>query len=92
MDKRLIFSAAALGEKKAFKAHYVAATTTTAMARNPTPIPEPKFLDRLWNLTQDTFPQVMALTRATLTRTESPVLLCKALQFQNEQTEILDEK
>ena len=83
-DNRLIFSAAALGEKEAFKAHCVAATATTTKAKNPAPIPEPLFLDRLWTLTQNTLPQVMALTRATLTRTESPVLLYKALQFHNE--------
>ena len=84
MDNRLIFSAAALCEKKAFKAYCVAATATTAKAKNPTHIPEPKFLDCLWNLTQYAFPQVMMLTRATLICTESPVLLYRAPQFQNE--------
>ena len=91
MDNRPIFSAVTLGEKKTFKAHCVADTATTARApptqdKNPAPIPEPETLESLGNLTQEMFLQVIALIRATLTRTKSPVLLYKALQFRNEHT------
>ena len=65
----------------------MAATSTTvktsAKGQGHTPNPEPKYLDRLWNLTQETLPQVMAHTRTTLTRSETPTLLYKALQFHN---------
>ena len=82
MDKRLIFSAAALGEKKAFKAHSVAANATSAgKAKSAALIPKPQFLDCLWTFTIDTFPKVMALTRATLSHTKFPILLYNALQF-----------
>ena len=88
MENWPIFTAALLGEKETFQAHCLSANSITAWVKAKETDQDPNLtleaFERLWNLTQTTLQQVMALTRTKLTRSESPILLYKSQQFQNE--------
>ena len=84
LDNRPIFTSATLIWTETFTAHCLpptsSKTSTIGKDHRQTPNPKQKWLDRLWDL----HPKVMTHTRDTLTRSETPILLYKALQFRNE--------
>ena len=82
---RPIFTAALLGEKETFRAHCISAFAATIGDASKKPDLKSSLwteeFEQLWNLTQTTIPQVMALFRDKLTPSKSQIQLYKWLQF-----------
>ena len=82
-----IFTAALLGEKETFRAHCISAFAATIGDASKKPDLKSSLwteeFELLWNLTQTTIPQVMALSRDKLTPSKNQIQLYKSLQLQN---------
>ena len=79
---RPISTAALLREKRIFRAHCIsavaAAIRNTPNKLEPKPSVQTEEFEQLWNLTQTSLPQLMALTRDKLTPTKSQIQLYKS--------------
>ena len=84
---RPIFTAALLGEKRTFKAHCISAVAAairdTSKKQEPKPSLWTEEFEHLWNLTQTSLPQLVALARDILNPSKGQIQLYKPLQFQN---------